>query len=237
VPANAYLAGALPRQRARPARSAPLAPLALAALCALAMLVLWALADHVYVLQVRDTALLRDFTQLDSPHVHAACKVLLGLLDPLLFTIWALAVVLFALARERPRLALAVAAAMSLAPLSADILKPLMAEPHVTIGFTHIGSASWPSGHATAATALAFSAVLVVAPRMRPAALLGALTFMLVVGVALLIREWHMPSDVLGGYLLGTLWVSVALAAVLASERRWPPRARDADAASPATDA
>jgi membrane-associated phospholipid phosphatase len=106
----------------------------------------------------------------------------------------------------------------------------------VTIGLANIGAASWPSGHATAATALALSAVLVVPTRLRPVALIGALAFMLAVGAALLIREWHLPSDVLGGYLLGALWASLALAAVRASERRWPPRV-SAAAAAPASDA
>jgi membrane-associated phospholipid phosphatase len=107
----------------------------------------------------------------------------------------------------------------------------------VTSGLADIGAASWPSGHATAATVLALSAVLVVPVRFRPAMLVGALAFMLAVGAALLIRRWHLPSDVLGGYLLGVLWVSLALAAVRASERRWPPRVRAESAATPATDA
>jgi membrane-associated phospholipid phosphatase len=201
------------------------------------MVVLWALAEHVYALQVRDTALLRDFMTLNGPHVGTVCRVLLDLLEPALFTIWGLALVLFAIARERARMALAVVAVMAIAPLSAELLKPLLAHPHVTLGLANIGAASWPSGHATAATALALSAVLVAPVRLRPAALIGALAFMLAVGAALLIRRWHLPSDVLGGYLLGVLWVSVALAAVRASERRWPPRVRAEAGTAPATDA
>jgi membrane-associated phospholipid phosphatase len=201
------------------------------------MAVVWALAEHVYALQVRDTALLRDFMTLNGPHVGAVCRVLLDLLEPGLFTIWGLAVVLFALAGERVRVAIAVVAVMALAPLSAELLKPLLAHPHVTSGLADIGAASWPSGHATAATVLALSAVLVVPVRFRPAMLVGALAFMLAVGAALLIRRWHLPSDVLGGYLLGVLWVSLVLAAVRASERRWPPRVRAESAATPATDA
>ena len=47
---------------------------------------------------------------------------------------------------------------------------------------------------------------------------------MLAVGAALLIRVWHMPSDVLGGWLLGTLWIALAVAGLRACERRWPRR-------------
>ena len=231
---HAYTAPALPhaRERANSGRSGALGPLSLAALCALAMLALWAVADHVYAFELRDTALLRDFTQLDGGHIGAVCKVLLKLLEPGAIMLWGLALVLFAFARSRPRTALAVVAMLTLAPLSAELLKHALAHPHVTIGFTHIGPASWPSGHATAATALALSAVLVTPPRFRRGALLAALAFVLAVGVALLIREWHLPSDVLGGYLLGTLWTLLVVAALRASERRWPRRARDGDAAA-----
>jgi membrane-associated phospholipid phosphatase len=230
MPGHAFTAPALPRRvehRREPGPGA-LPPLALAALCATALFALWAVAEHVYAFEIRDTALLRDFTQLDGRHVGAACKALLGLLDPLLFTIWGLALVLFALARSQPRIALAITAVMSLAPLTAELLKRALAHPHVSIGWTHIGAASWPSGHATAATALALSAVLVTPPRYRRIALPLALAFMAIVGVALLIREWHLPSDVLGGYLLGSIWALLALAAVRASERRRSPRAASA---------
>ncbi len=232
MPGHAYTAefARAPHARSRPSRNAALAPLSLAALCVLALAALWGVADHVYAFEIRDTALLRDFTRLNGQSIGAVCKVLLSLLEPLLFTIWGLALVLVAFARSRPRVALAVVSVMALAPLSAEVLKRLLAHPHVTIGFTHVGAASWPSGHATAATALALSVVLVAPRRLRPAALLAALAFMLAVGTALLIREWHLPSDVLGGYLTGTLWALLALAALRAFERRWPRRERDGDA-------
>jgi membrane-associated phospholipid phosphatase len=239
MPVHAYTAGALPRRghERMPgrARDSAFAPLTLAALCALALLALWAVAEHVYAVEIRDTALLRDFTQLDGPHIGAVCRELLELLEPPLFMIWGLALVLFAIARSRPRTALAIVGVMALAPLTAELLKRLLAHPHVTIGWTHIGAASWPSGHATTATALALSAVLVAPRRWRSAALIAAFAFMLAVGLALLIREWHLPSDVLGGYLLGSLWTLLALAGLRASERRWPPRALDGDVEQRAT--
>src|SRR5437899_12818102 len=101
---------------------------------------------------------------------------------------------------------------MPLAPLSAELLKPLLAHPHDQIGPTHITNASWPSGHATAALALAWCALLVAPPASRRlVAALGA-AFAVAVGVALLVLAWHMPSDVVGGYLLATLWAALAFA-------------------------
>jgi membrane-associated phospholipid phosphatase len=199
-------------------------PLLLAVLCVLGLAAVWAVAAHLGPFRTRDAALLHDFASIENQRVNDVARVLLHLLNPLQFTIWAAALVLFALARERPRVALAIALVMTLAPFSAELLKPLLAHPHLGFGETRpIGAASWPSGHATAATALALSAVLVTPPRWRPIALALALVFMLSVGVALLIRAWHMPSDVLGGYLLGTLWAALAVAAVRFSKRRWPP--------------
>ena len=49
--------------------------------------------------------------------------------------------------------------------------------------------------------------------------------FAVAVGCALLILAWHMPSDVLGGYLVAALWTALAVAALRAADRRWPPRA------------
>jgi membrane-associated phospholipid phosphatase len=223
--ARAYPAGALPRgsSDSRPRRAGVAPPLLGAVGCAIAMALVWLAATHVEAFRVQDAELLRHFALGAGERANDAARVLLRLLNPLQFTVWAVAIVLFALARRRPRLALAVALVMLLAPFTADLLKPLLAEPHVGFGRA-IGRGSWPSGHSTAAAALALSAVLVTPPRWRPVAAPLAGLFMLAVGVALLIRLWHMPSDVLGGYLLGTLWIALAVAAVRASERLLPAR-------------
>jgi membrane-associated phospholipid phosphatase len=147
----------------------------------------------------------------------------LRLLSPLPLVLWGAALALFALARGHRREAGAVALVIALAPTSADMLKPLVAHPHLSAGGgVHINPASWPSGHATAALALALCAVLVAPRRARPPVALAGAAFALIVGCALLIRAWHMPSDVLGGYLLAALWTALAVAALRAAERRWP---------------
>ncbi len=201
-------------------------PLLVAALLVAAMALVWAVATHIESFRVQDAELLRHFAFGGGERTNRVAGVMLHLLNPVQFTIWAVAIVLFALARGSRRLAFAVVVVMALAPFSADLLKPLLAEPHVGFGRT-IGAGSWPSGHATAATALALSAVLVTPPRWRVLAAPLAAAFMLGVGAALLIRVWHMPSDVLGGYLLGALWMALVVAGLRASERRWPSRRVD----------
>jgi undecaprenyl-diphosphatase len=234
MPGHVSTAGALPRTRGRERapRSDASVALLLAALCAAAMLLVWAVFEHIAAFELRDATLLHNFTLLDGGRLGSACNRLLHLLEPSLFTIWGVALVLIALARGRARIALAVTVVMALAPLSSEILKPLLAHQHPTVGYTHIGPASWPSGHATAATALALSVVLVTPSRWRAFAAVGAVTFMLAVGFALLVREWHLPSDVLGGYLMGSLWMALAVACLRGSEARWPRRERDGDAAA-----
>ncbi len=205
-------------------RSSPAAALAVAALCLLALGLTWAVAGHVRVVQVKDWVLLRDFTLLNGPHIERYGSLLLHLLDPLEFIIWGVALVIYALGRGRPRIAFAVIAVMVLAPYTAETLKPLLALAHPRLGQPHIGPASWPSGHMTAAVTLALCAVLVAPSRLRPpVAALGAL-FATAAGCTLLILDWHMPSDVLGGILLATFWMALAVAALRAGERRWPTR-------------
>ncbi len=205
-------------------RPGPLSALAVVGICLAAMALLWVLAELVPALQWRDAQVLHDFVMLRSPRVEGVALFLLHLLNPLLFILWGVALVAVAFARERPRLGVAVAAILGLAPLTAEILKPILAHPHVQIGYVDIGAASWPSGHATAATVLVLSALLVAPRRLRPLVAVIGVLFVIAVSVSLLILAWHMPSDVLGGYLVGTLWAALAVAALRALDRRWPPR-------------
>jgi membrane-associated phospholipid phosphatase len=207
-------------------RGGALAPLALAGLCVLVLVLVWALAELVPAVQWKDARLLYDFTLLSGPRVDGPASFLLHLLSPLQFVLWGVALMAVAIARERPRVALAVAAVMGLAPLTAETLKPLLAHPHFSVGDVFIGAASWPSGHATAAMALALSLVLVAPVRLRPlVASIGGL-YVVAVGCSLLILAWHMPSDVLGGFLVASFWMALAVAALRFVDRRWPPRVR-----------
>ncbi len=153
--------------RFEPRRGAA-APLGVAALCVLAMTLVWAVAELIPAVQWKDAVVLHDFTLLSGPRVDGPTRFLLHLLNPLQFVLWGVALMALAVARERPRVALAVAAVMGLAPLTAEMLKPLLAHPHLSVGGVYIGAASWPSGHATAALALVYAALLVAPSRMRP---------------------------------------------------------------------
>jgi membrane-associated phospholipid phosphatase len=200
----------------------PAAALALAVGCVLAMVLVWALAELVPGIHYRDAVVLHDLTRLDVAPIDGLANRLVRLLEAPLFILWGIAVVAVALARERPRAALAAAAVMALAPMTSETLKPLLAHSHASVGGTYIGAASWPSGHSTAALALALAAALVTPPRLRPAVAAIGLVFAAAVGASLLILAWHMPSDVIGGYLVASFWTALAVAALRVGDRRRP---------------
>jgi membrane-associated phospholipid phosphatase len=202
--------------------------LGIAALCLTGLAGTWVVAALVPITHARDATTLYDFTRLGlgRPRVDQLANGLLHLLEPGLYTVWALMLVGIALARRRARLALAVAVVLPLAPLSAEGLKPLLAHPHAYAGLKDITAASWPSGHATAAVTLALCAVMVFPYALRPLVAALGTGFVFGVGCSLLILAWHMPSDVFGGYLLAALWVSLTVAALRASD---PRRRRSAD--------
>jgi membrane-associated phospholipid phosphatase len=110
-----------------------------------------------------------------------------------------------------------------------QLLKPALADLRIIdIGpMDRIYTGSWPSGHATASMSLALCLVLVVGPRLRPLAALVGATYAIGVGYALVALGWHLPSDVLGGYLVAASFTLVGAAALAALERRRPvPAAR-----------
>jgi membrane-associated phospholipid phosphatase len=221
---HAYTARALPRRRdvTRTERPGAISALGVAALCLVGLAIVWTLASQVAIVRVKDAVALYDFTLLSGERIDRPLNMLLHLLEPAQFVLWGVALVAVALARERWRVALAVVALMTLAPFTSEMLKPLLAQPHDQVGGVGIGAASWPSGHSTAALTLVFAAILVAPQRLRPlVASLGA-AFALVVGCALLILAWHMPSDVIGGYLVAGLWAALVVAALRGAERRWP---------------
>jgi membrane-associated phospholipid phosphatase len=207
-----------------PAPGSALSALAVAGLLLVALAAVWVLSSQVGAIRLKDAVVLYHFTTLDTATLHAPLKFLLHLLDPALFVLWGIALVAFALAGDRPRKALAVAGVLTLAPFTAEQLKPLLAHQHDDVNFVTVNPASWPSGHSTAAMALALCAVLVSGPRLRPfVAVVGGL-YVAAVCVGLLVLDWHMPSDVIGGVLVASFWMSLAVAALRASERVFPSR-------------
>jgi membrane-associated phospholipid phosphatase len=126
-----------------------------------------------------------------------------------------LGVALIGIALLRGRIARAGAVAVLLVAtgLTTQLLKSSLGSPR---GGQILGLelGSWPSGHATAAMTLALCAVLVAPRAWRGLVALGGAGFALAVGLGVLVMEWHLPTDVAGGYLVAMGWTLLAVAAL-----------------------
>src|SRR5215210_350982 len=128
-----------------------LAPLIAAAACAVAALLVWLAAYHVGPVAALDHRVLDGFTGLLRPETAGRAERVAGLVDPRPFILFAAALVLLALVRRRPRAALGIAVILAGANVTTQILKPALAGPQLV---PWMETATWPSGHATAAMSL-----------------------------------------------------------------------------------
>jgi membrane-associated phospholipid phosphatase len=205
----------------------PLVRLLLAAASAAGAVLVWLAAFHVAAGRTLDGRALESFAGAARPPLTPSIEGVAGLADPLPFALWTVGIAAVALLRGRWLMATAVAAILLSANVVTHMLKPALADPR---GFelqgiqTHYPG-SWPSGHSTAAMSLALCLVLVAGPRMRPlAAFLGA-GFAIAMGYSLVVLGYHLPSDVLGGFLVAATFTLLGAAALAALESRAPARA------------
>ncbi len=203
------------------------------------LFVTWFLAFHVSLFKQADQKILTGFVGLDSPRLFPIVSWIAHLCNPKPYVFFAAVPVIVALARKRVRVAAAVTATLLGANVTTQLLKPLLADPRPSSllhGLVPVAPASWPSGHATAAMALALTSVIAAPARLRPyVAALGGV-FAIAVSYSFLTLEWHYPSDVLGGFLVAAAWTLLAVAAVTASDVREPrgrPGAQAARTLSP----
>lgn len=205
-----------------------------AAAIVVALPLIWLVAVRAGAAIRLDASMLDGFTALEGPTTEPLAKFVAGLCDPVPYTWFTVALIGTALLRRRPRTAVAVGVVLGGSAVTTQLLKPLLATPRpspLLWDSGQIAAASWPSGHATAAMALALCLVLVAPARLRPwAAALGGL-FAVAVTFSFQLLGWHYPSDVLGGFLVATAWTLVAVGTVWWTEARWP--LRDPGAPSP----
>lgn len=199
-----------------PKRALP--PLLAASACALAAVVVWLTAYHLSPFEAIDQRTFYGFLGLSRPATTGWAERFSHLADPGPFALFAAALVIVALARRQARTAIAVAVILAGSNVSTQLLKPALAKPEI---FPGIETASWPSGHATAAMALVLCLQLVVPLRLRPAAAAFGGLFALAVVYSILILGHHTPSDILGGFLMAGAWTGLGVAALraLAPER------------------
>jgi membrane-associated phospholipid phosphatase len=201
------------------------------AACALVFMALLIGVYHTPTGRWLDNAALEGFlSALSSSGQTNAANAVAALCDPAPYAVFALAILATALVQRRPRRAAAAALVLGGSAVTTQLLKPALAKirlDETIVGsdhfiHPHIGAPAFPSGHATAAMAIVLAA-LIVAPRaLRPLVAAGGALFALAVGFSIIALGWHMPSDIVGGYLVATIWCLTALAALRAIEARWP---------------
>ena len=194
--------------------------------CLVLLVLVWFAAFHVGFFQHADQKIYVQFGDVgDHGWVASVAGHLVSLFDPGSFILVALVPVVVALLRRRPWMLLAVGAILLGANLTTEVLKHLLAAPRPGAflgGISTLPANSWPSGHSTAAMSLMMATVLVVPSRLRPLVAAVGTLLAIAVGYSVLATGIHYPSDVLGGFLVATIW-SLATVAALRGVERWRP--------------
>jgi len=207
-----------------------LAALVAAGGCAVTAALVWLAAYHIAPFEAIDHRTFDGFLGLSRPATTGWALRGSHLADPGPFALFAAALVIAALARRRARTAGAVALILLGSNVTTQVLKPALAMPP---GFPGMETATWPSGHATAAMALGLCLVLVAPVRLRPLAAAAGGLFALAVASSVLILGNHQPSDVIGGFLVAGAWAGLAVAGLRAFAADRDPALRIAAALRP----
>ncbi|HEV7562610.1 MAG TPA: phosphatase PAP2 family protein [Solirubrobacterales bacterium] len=200
------------------------APLFAAAACLLGVLVVAFFAFKVGPVVHLDSSALNRLSAPREGLRFDLATVVAHLADPMPLFLMTLAVVGLALRWGRRREALAAVAVVLGANLTTQVLKDLFAHHRYQpfLSDQQPWSSAFPSGHTTAAVAIGIALMLVVPRRLLPRAAVLAAAFAAAVGLALVVIEWHYPSDVVGGTLVAAAWGFGALAALRMRGRREP---------------
>jgi membrane-associated phospholipid phosphatase len=172
----------------------------------------WFVSHYVGLGRQADASILRGFSDLTRPRLDRLTNFIAGLCDPDRFVFLAAVPVVVALVRRRPRVAAMIALVLLCANETTQLLKPLLAGPRDVVQAVPIASASWPSGHATAAMSLALCMVVAAPARRRPVVAAAMAAFAVAVCYSFLELGWHYPSDVLGGFMVAGTWTLLGVA-------------------------
>jgi membrane-associated phospholipid phosphatase len=200
--------------------------------CAVLFAVLLVGAYHTAHGRWLDNAALSGFLSTVDPSWWRPADAFARLCDPAPFALASMILIGVALARHAPRRAAAAGVVLVGAAATSQILKPLLAQARFDGAIVQAGpldtrpiaDGAFPSGHATAAMAIALAAVIVAPRALRPLVAAGGAVFALLIGFLIVALGWHFPSDVVGGYLVATAWCLAALAGLRAAEARWPDK-------------
>jgi len=115
--------------------------------------------------------------------------------------------VALAVLRRRLDLALGALVVIGGADLSTQLLKNHL---FTRVDLVH-GRNSLPSGHTTVALSIALAAVIVAPSTWRASVAIGVSATASLVGVALVLGRWHLPSDVIAATFVCLVWAAAGL--------------------------
>jgi membrane-associated phospholipid phosphatase len=181
----------------------------------------------VYVLAVRtgwgqrlDATALRGRHSLEPRAVHAASR-LLTTIDVASLLLIGGAIVLVALVRARPRLAIGAGTLIVGSVATSEILKHfVLTRPDLGVVDALGSRASYPSGHTTVAMSLGIAAMLVAPRRWRAVVGVVGAGYAAAIGVAVVATANHRPSDPIGAAFVVTAWASAIASVLVVPDRR-----------------
>ncbi len=181
-----------------------------AGLCAAAAAAVWAAAFHLGPVERLDVRVVGRLLWLGGERGWQLSGDLIGFFDPAPYAVLAAAVVGGALVAGRARAALAAAVLLAGSALTTQVLKHALADQRAFPDGHYMPAASWPSGHTTAAVALALALVLVSPARLRPLVAAAGALLCAATAFALLVLGSHYPTDIAGGALVAGGWACLA---------------------------
>jgi undecaprenyl-diphosphatase len=164
-----------------------------------------------------DQAVYRALYAGGHPLLVGAARLFTALGEPTFLIAAGIACALWLWYAGRGRLALALTAVILVGRALAEVQKYTIArarpdlDPHLVV----VKTSSFPSGHAASSMIffLAIALTLIAPGRWRRWAVLGAVILSLLIGASRVMLGVHWPSDVIGGWTFGALWVLVTLRA------------------------
>ncbi|HTU96305.1 MAG TPA: phosphatase PAP2 family protein [Solirubrobacteraceae bacterium] len=180
----------------------------------------WYAAHYIALGRSVDASVLSGFHDLTRPGLDRLTNFTADLCDPHRYVFLAAIPVIVALVRGRPRVAAMLVFVLLCANETTQLLKPLLTGPRDQAPGVWIDTASWPSGHATAAMSLALCSVIAAPARRRPVVAGVMAAFAIAVSYSFLELGWHYPSDVLGGFLVAGTWTLLGIAGLSIVEAR-----------------
>jgi membrane-associated phospholipid phosphatase len=97
------------------------------------------------------------------------------------------------------------------------VLKDFFARPRPSLPhLVHVSSYSYPSGHAMVGMVVYFFIAYLLLESLRSRTVkvivvMAAALLLLLIGASRIILQVHYPTDVLGGYALGFIWVGISI--------------------------